>query len=106
MSTPEPVEVLRGTHKNPELRFGPLPGRRLGDVVAYEWQLPARFEPWPGRTLVERTFHEQFRGRGLATLTCATLIAVCETEGLATWWDCAKQNEPSVRLARRPGYGE
>jgi GNAT superfamily N-acetyltransferase len=52
------------------------------------------------------TTHEQFRGRGLATLTCAALIAACEAEGLATWWDCATQNEPSVRLARRLGYGE
>lgn len=56
MATPEPVEVLRGTWKDRGLRFGPLPGYRLDDVVAYEWELPARFEPWPGRTLVERTF--------------------------------------------------
>lgn len=53
---PEPVEVLRGTRKEPGLRFGPLPGYRVGDALAYEWELPARFEPWPGRTLVERTF--------------------------------------------------
>jgi hypothetical protein len=25
-------------------------------VVAYEWELPERFEPWPGRTQLERTF--------------------------------------------------
>jgi hypothetical protein len=56
MATPKPVEVLRGTWKDRGLRFGPLPGYRLGDVVAYEWELPERFEPWPGRTLVERTF--------------------------------------------------
>jgi hypothetical protein len=56
MRSAEPVGVLRSTHTNPELRFGPLPGRRLGEVVAYEWELPERFEPWPGRTLVERTF--------------------------------------------------
>jgi hypothetical protein len=54
--TPEPVEALRSTWKDQGLRFGPLPGYRLGDVVAYEWELPGRFEPWPGRTLVERTF--------------------------------------------------
>lgn len=53
---PEPIEVLRGTWKEPGLRFGPLPGYQLGDVLAYEWELPARFEPWPGRTLLERTF--------------------------------------------------
>lgn len=56
MTLPEPVEVIRGTHKHPSLRFGPLPGYRLDNVVAYEWELPARFEPWPGRSLVERTF--------------------------------------------------
>lgn len=56
MATPEPVEVMRSTWKERGLRFGPLPGYRLGDVVAYEWELPGRFEPWPGRTLVERTF--------------------------------------------------
>jgi len=56
VATPEPVEVLRGTWKKKDVRFGPLPGYRLGDAVAYEWELPERFEPWPGRTLVERTF--------------------------------------------------
>lgn len=56
MTTAEPVEVLRGTWKDPGLRFGPLPGYRLGNVVAYEWELPEGLEPWPGRTLVERTF--------------------------------------------------
>jgi hypothetical protein len=28
----------------------------VGDVVAYEIELPERFEPWPGRTRLERTF--------------------------------------------------
>src|SRR6266540_2128263 len=51
----ERVEVLRGKHHNANL-FGPLPGFRHGDVVAYEFQLPERFEPWPGRSRVERTF--------------------------------------------------
>lgn len=53
---PEPVQVMRGKYLNSGLLFGPLPGFRIGDVVAYEFQLPDRFEPWPGRTLVERTF--------------------------------------------------
>jgi hypothetical protein len=50
-----PVEVMRGRHAQPRL-FGPLPGFRHGAVVAYEFELPAEFEPWPGRTLLERTF--------------------------------------------------
>lgn len=36
--------------------FGPLPGVRDGDVLAYEFQLPDRFEPWPGGTRLERVF--------------------------------------------------
>jgi len=53
---PERVQVMRGKHRDSGLLFGPLPGFRMGEVVAYEFQLPDRFEPWPGRTLVERTF--------------------------------------------------
>ena len=49
------VEVMRGGHAQPRL-FGPLPGFRHGQVVAYEFELPAEFEPWPGRTRLERTF--------------------------------------------------
>jgi hypothetical protein len=52
----ERVEVIRGTHRDLNFLFGPLPGFRYGDVVAYEWELPERFEPWPGRTRLERTF--------------------------------------------------
>ena len=52
----EPIEVFRGTHRDPTVAFGPLPGRRQGNVVAYEFELPERFEPWPGRTRLERTF--------------------------------------------------
>jgi hypothetical protein len=29
---------------------------RSDDTVAYEFRLPDRFEPWPGRTLLERVF--------------------------------------------------
>jgi len=56
MAVPERVEVVRGTHKDAAFAFGPLPGLRLGNVVAYEFELPERFEPWPGRTRLERTF--------------------------------------------------
>jgi hypothetical protein len=51
----EPVEVFRGCHAEPAL-FGPLPGARHGEVVAYEFELPDEFEPWPSRTLLVRTF--------------------------------------------------
>jgi hypothetical protein len=36
--------------------LGPLPGARSDDTVAYEFRLPDRFAPWPGRTLLERVF--------------------------------------------------
>jgi hypothetical protein len=55
--TIERVEVLRGGYEpdDPGL-FGPLPGVRIGNVIAYEFELPERFEQWPGRTRLERTF--------------------------------------------------
>lgn len=52
----EPVEIMKGTHRDHAFTFGPLPGFRLENVVAYEFELPERFEPWPGRTRLERTF--------------------------------------------------
>ena len=56
MAELERAKVMRGTHKDLGLLFGPIAGCRLGNVVAYEWELPRRFEPWPGRTRLERTF--------------------------------------------------
>jgi Protein of unknown function (DUF402) len=50
------VEVWRGAHGDPVPPFGPLPGIRIGDTLAYEFQLPNRFIPWPGRTRLERVF--------------------------------------------------
>ena len=52
----EPVEVMRGVHGDRVAPFGPLPGFHDGDVIAYEFELPERFEPWPGRSRLERTF--------------------------------------------------
>jgi uncharacterized protein DUF402 len=53
----ERVEVVLGTHKHGQHElFGPLPGRRLGNVIAYEMQAPPSFEPWPGRSRVERKY--------------------------------------------------
>jgi len=52
----EQVEVWRGRHGDPVPLFGPLPGVRAGDTLAYEFELPARFVPWPGRTRLERVF--------------------------------------------------
>jgi len=52
----EQVEVWRGRHGDPVPLFGPLPGVRLDDTLAYEFELSTRFAPWPGRTLLERVF--------------------------------------------------
>lgn len=53
----ETVEVFLGSHQHPDQPlFGPLPGRRSGNVLAYEMQAPARFELWPGRSRVERKY--------------------------------------------------
>jgi len=52
----EQVEVWRGRHGDPVPLFGPLPGIRARDVLAYEFELSSRFIPWPGRTLLERVF--------------------------------------------------
>jgi len=48
--------VWRGKYGDPVPLFGPLPGMRESAVVAYEFALPERFEPWPGRTRLERVF--------------------------------------------------
>ncbi|MFI7679748.1 DUF402 domain-containing protein [Actinophytocola sp. NPDC049390] len=52
----ERIEVWRGRHGDPVPLFGPLPGVRDGDEVAYEFRLPDSFVPWPGRSLLERVF--------------------------------------------------
>ena len=60
--------------------------------------------PTRGMIEVGVTTAEPYRGQGFATLACARLIEMCEEQGNRTWWDCAKQNTPSVRLARKLGY--
>jgi hypothetical protein len=56
MAAVERVQVWRGVHGDPVPLFGPLPGVRAGDTLAYEFELPARFIPWPRRTPLERVF--------------------------------------------------
>jgi RimJ/RimL family protein N-acetyltransferase len=47
---------------------------------------------------------EAHRQQGLATLTCAALINLCEQAGSRTYWDCARLNAGSVSLARKLGF--
>ena len=72
-----------------------------GDYLVCE---AATGAPTHGLIEVGVTTHENYRQKGFATIACAKLIETCETQGYSTWWDCAKQNTPSVRLARKLGY--
>lgn len=79
----------------------------LGVVVLHEGRIvceAATGAPTHGRIEVGVTTAEAHRRRGLAEAACARLIQMCEAEGYATWWDCAKQNIPSIRLAQKLGY--
>lgn len=52
-----PVEVYLGGYREAETElFGPLPARRSGTAVAYEMQAPDSYEPWPGRSRLERKY--------------------------------------------------
>jgi RimJ/RimL family protein N-acetyltransferase len=79
----------------------------LGTVVLHGDNLvseAATGAPTHGRIEVGVTTAEPYRRQGLATVACARLIEICEGRGYKTWWDCAKQNTASVRLAHRLGY--
>jgi hypothetical protein len=52
----EQVQIWQGAFGDPVPLFGPLPGVRTADALAYEFALPERFEPRPGRTRLERVF--------------------------------------------------
>jgi GNAT superfamily N-acetyltransferase len=50
--------------------------------------------------------HPDHRRKGYAMLTCAHLIHEMEQQGYRTYWNCAKQNQASIALARKLGYGK
>lgn len=72
-----------------------------GDTLVCE---AATGAPTHGLSEVGVTSAEAYRGKGLASMACRRLMETCEGRGYSTWWDCAKQNIPSRRLARRLGY--
>ena len=79
----------------------------LGVTVLHEDTLvceAATGAPTHGWIEVGVTTAEPYRSQGFATIACARLIELCEEQGYKTWWDCAKQNTPSVRLAKKLGY--
>ena len=72
-----------------------------GDALVCE---AATGAPTHGMIEVGVTTAEPYRGQGFASVACASLIELCEAQGYKTWWDCAKQNTPSVKLAHKLGY--
>jgi hypothetical protein len=52
----EQVKVWRGQHGDPVPLLGPLPGIRTDDSLTYEFEIPSRLAPWPGRGRLERVF--------------------------------------------------
>jgi predicted RNA-binding protein associated with RNAse of E/G family len=52
----ERVQVWLGRYGDPVPLDGPYPGFRDGNVVVYEFGLPERFQPRPGRLPVQRVF--------------------------------------------------
>lgn len=47
---------------------------------------------------------EAHRGKGYATMTAARLVQEIESMGYQSYWNCAKQNVPSAKVARKLGY--
>ena len=47
---------------------------------------------------------EAHRGHGLAPITCAHLIQLCEQRGYGAYWSCDAENEASVRVAQKLGF--
>lgn len=83
----EHVEVWRGKHGDPQPLFGPLPGVRAGDTLAYEFQLPDSFEPWPGRTLLERVFVLLDLGVSMSIPAWRSTVGVDRNgEGPTSWY--------------------
>lgn len=99
--------------------FGPLPGVRAGAVVAYEFALPERFEPWPGRTRLERVFVLTDVGVGMSQpcwraaasgggVTPGVDAAVSGTVGGGTTWyvDLLELTDHGSELIARDLYAD
>lgn len=81
------VQVWRGQHGDSEPPFGPLPGVRDGDTLAYEFELSANFVPWPGKTRLERTFVLLDLGVSMSQPVWRTATHVNrENAGSDTWY--------------------
>jgi RimJ/RimL family protein N-acetyltransferase len=60
-----------------------------------------------GAFMIEaETYSESERGKGYAALVATALLDDAIERGLSPFWETAKDNEPSRRLARRLGFVE
>jgi hypothetical protein len=50
--------------------------------------------------------HAPYRRRGYALVTCAQALQACDAAGQQPYWNTARQNQPSIALAHRLGFGE
>jgi len=48
--------------------------------------------------------HEDYRQKGLGTITSAHVIRECEAQGYRVFWGTSQKNAASVALARRLGF--
>ena len=104
----DPVKVFRGKHRDREDLFGPLPGYRHENVVAYEFELPESFEPWPDRSRLERTFVLLDVGVSFANPCWKRWrrpdgsIGTSEPEGPDSWYVDLISVEGGVEIAEPP----
>jgi RimJ/RimL family protein N-acetyltransferase len=59
-----------------------------------------------GRREIWVETHAPYRRRGYATVTCAYALQACEAAGQQPYWNTAQQNQASIALAHRLGFGE
>jgi RimJ/RimL family protein N-acetyltransferase len=97
-------DVLRATGSTSEFL-----GHGLGFCLMMEEEIVAEAYAviWNGdRAEIATVTHPAHRGRGFATVLCASLIKACEGVGLKTYWNCDADNLTSVRLAIRLGFDD
>jgi RimJ/RimL family protein N-acetyltransferase len=73
----------------------------LGDEIVAE-----AYAPYigPGSAEVGVVTPERHRGQGYATLAVASLGAMLAARGLAMYWSCDADNDPSIRVAEKLGF--
>ena len=79
----------------------------IGYTVMNEGQLASYcYSVFSSQQAIEIDVHtvENFRGLGLATLVCSTLMQTCILNGKKPNWECFKDNSTSLKLAAKLGY--